>query len=120
VLNISGAVEEALAPLTEAQQRFQLLVDAGDNTAEGMASAAITELADCLLNLGRYDEAAANYEEGTRRAEKLGDRRGVAVGKGQLGTVRLQQERYAEALKIYTEARKTFESLGEPGSVATI
>jgi tetratricopeptide (TPR) repeat protein len=33
--------------------------------------------------------------------------------------VRLQQERYAEALEIYAEARKTFESLGEPGSVAT-
>jgi tetratricopeptide (TPR) repeat protein len=83
-----------------------------------MISAAITECAGCLVNLGRYDAAAANYEEGIRRDEKLGDRRGVAVGKGNLGTVRLRQKRYAEALELYTEARKIFESLGEPGTVA--
>jgi tetratricopeptide (TPR) repeat protein len=34
--------------------------------------------------------------------------------------VRLDQEHYAEALVIYTEALKTFESLCEPGSVASI
>jgi tetratricopeptide (TPR) repeat protein len=118
VLNTSGAAEEALPPLTEAQRRFQLLADAGNTSAERMASTAITERADCLTDLGRYDEAAAAYEEGIRSAEKLGDRRGVAVGKGQLGTVRLYQKRYAEALDSYTEARKTFKSLGEPGTVA--
>jgi tetratricopeptide (TPR) repeat protein len=118
VLKESGAAEDALPRLTEAQQRFQLLADAGDTDVERMASVVITEIADCLCDLGRYDEAAAAYEEGIRRAEKLGDRRGAAVGKGQLGTVRLYQKRYAEALEAHVEARKTFESLGEPGSVA--
>jgi tetratricopeptide (TPR) repeat protein len=94
------------------------LVDAGDTDAERMASAAITGSAACLHHLGRYDEAAAAYEEGIKRDEKLGNRRGVAVSKGNLGTVRLFQKRYAEALEIYAEARKTFESLGEPGTVA--
>jgi tetratricopeptide (TPR) repeat protein len=42
------------------------------------------------------------------------------VGKGQLGSVRLQQQRYAEALETYKEARDTFSRLQEPGSVATI
>jgi tetratricopeptide (TPR) repeat protein len=63
-------------------------------------------------------EAYPEYEEGIRRDEKLGDRRGAAVSKGNLGTVRLLQKRYAEALAIHAEARKTFESLGEPGGVA--
>jgi tetratricopeptide (TPR) repeat protein len=114
-----GAAEDALAPLTEAQQRFQVLADAGNTSAERMASAAITEIANCLRELGRYDEAAANYEESIRRSEKLGDRRSAAASKANLGTVRLYQKHYAEALEIYAEARKTFESLGEPGSVAT-
>jgi tetratricopeptide (TPR) repeat protein len=98
VLNASGAAEETLPRLTEAQQRFQLLADAGNTSAERMASVAITEIAKCLNHLGRYDEAAAAYEERIRRAEKLGDRRGVAVVKGNLGTVCLYQKRYAEAL----------------------
>jgi tetratricopeptide (TPR) repeat protein len=120
VLKTSGAAEEALAPLTEAQQRFQVLADASNTRAERMASAAITEIADCLRELGRYNEAAAVFEEGIRRFEKLDDRRWAAVGKGNLGTVRLYQKHFAEALKIYAEARKTFESLGEPSSVATL
>jgi tetratricopeptide (TPR) repeat protein len=119
VLTESGAAEEALPSLAEAQQRFQLLADAGDTSAEGMASAAITVTAGCLVHLGRYDEAAAAYEEGIRRDGKLNDRRGIAVGKGNLGTVRIFQKLYAEALELHTEARKTFESLGEPGGVAT-
>lgn len=119
MLKTSGAVEDALAPLAEARQRFQALADAGGTDVEGMASAAITEIADCLRELGRYDEAAANYEEGLKRFEKLDDRRWAAVVKVNLGTVRLYQKHYAEALDSYAEARKTFESLGEPGSIAT-
>ncbi len=117
-LRTIGAAEAALTPLSEAQRRFQALADAGNTSGERMASAAITEAADCLLYLGRYDEAAAAYEEGNRRAEKLGDRRSVAVGRGQLGTVRMTQKRYGEALESHREALRIFESLGEPGSVA--
>ena len=83
-----------------------------------MASVCFTEQGDCLRDLGRLDEAAAAYEEGIRRAEQLGDDRQVAVGKGQLGTVRLLQRRYPEALAAYAEARERFTQLDEPGSVA--
>ncbi len=120
VLKKIGAVEAALTPLAEAQWRSQTPVNTGNTSAERMASAAISEAAECLLYLGRYDEAATAYEEGIWSAEKLGDYRGVAVGKLQLGTVRLQQKRYGEALAYYREARQVFESLGEPGSVAVI
>ncbi|MGH9755786.1 MAG: tetratricopeptide repeat protein [Blastocatellia bacterium] len=119
-LRNGGTAEAALSPLAEAQRRFQALTDAGDADAAGMASAAITESADCLTALGRWDEAAAAYQEAIGRAEKLGRRRDLAVDKLQLGTVRMLQQRYAEALEIYAEAREIFESLGEPGSVATI
>jgi tetratricopeptide (TPR) repeat protein len=118
VLKRGGAAEEALTQLTEGQRRFQALADAGNTNAEVMAATAINDSGDCLRALGRLDEAAEAYQESIRLSEKLEDQRGVAVSKGQLGSVRLLQERYAEALEIYTEARDIFASLGEPGSVA--
>jgi Tfp pilus assembly protein PilF len=84
-----------------------------------MASASLTGQGDCLQALGRLDEAAKAYEENIRRAEKLEDARQVAVGKFQLGSVRVHQRRYPEALAAYEEARKIFENLGEPASMAT-
>ena len=51
-------------------------------------------------------------------AEQRDDQRSIAVGKGQLGTVRMLQQRYEEALAAYQEALKLFDALGEPGSVA--
>jgi tetratricopeptide (TPR) repeat protein len=118
-LKQTGAAEAALTPLSEAQRRFQALAGAGDTKAEYMASITISETAECLLYLGRYDEAAVVLEEGIRRAENLGYRRAAALDKANLGTVRLMQKRYGEALESYQEALKIFESLGEPGHVAT-
>jgi tetratricopeptide (TPR) repeat protein len=119
VLQMGGSADAALPPLAEAQGRFQTLADAGNTAAEVMAATTFTESGDCLTALGRLDEATAAYEEGIRRAEKLGDKRGIAVKKGQLATVRRRQGRYAEALKTYAEARELFAALGEPRSVAT-
>jgi tetratricopeptide (TPR) repeat protein len=48
----------------------------------------------------------------------LGDGREVAVGKGSLGNVLLEQRRSPEALAAYEEARERFSQLREPGSVA--
>lgn len=119
VLRMGGAAEASLGPLAEAQRRFQELAEAGDTSAEHMAAAAISETGDCLCNLGRLDEAAEAYEECIRRMETMADLRGVAVAKGQLGTVRLLQKRYGEALNSHAEARDAFNSLGEPRMVAT-
>ncbi len=49
-----------------------------------------------------------------------GDQRSIAADKGQLGTVRMLQQRYEEALAAYQEALKLFDALGEPGSVAVL
>jgi len=119
VLQIGGGAQQALPLLQEAGWRFEAIANATDNkAAERMASVCLTDQSNCLLDLGRYDAAAAAYEEAIRRGEQRRDLRGVAVDKSQLGTVRLQQERYAEALKAYQEARDTFSSLNEPGTVA--
>lgn len=47
------------------------------------------------------------------RNEKLGDPRGLAMNKFQLGTVRLLQARYEGALALYHDARELSESLGQ-------
>ena len=119
ILQMGGGAEPALPLLTEARQRFEAFVQLRPGAgAEHMASACFAEQGDCLLDLGRLDKAASAYEESIRRAERLDDARQVAVGKGQLGTVRLAQRRYAEALAAYAEARERFTALGEPGGVA--
>ncbi len=119
VLKTAGRSEQALPLLEESQERFEAVGrDRSNRAAEGMASACVTERGDCLRDLGRLDEAAAAYEEGIRRDDKRGDDRSVAVGKGQLGTVRLLQRRYEEALEAYEEARERFTRLDEPGTVA--
>jgi tetratricopeptide (TPR) repeat protein len=119
VLERGGQAAAALDPLADAQRRFQALADAGNASAARMASAAITEQADCLTALGRLDEAADAYQRAIDLDEKRGDMRDVATGRGQLGTVRMLQERYADALAAFEEARAIFERLGEPASVAT-
>lgn len=120
VLQGVGAAAAALEPLAVAEQRFQALADAGNSSAARMAAVAITERGDCLRHLGRLDEAATAYEESIKRAEHQQDTRQVAVGKGQLGSVRMLQQRYPEALAIYAAARERFAALGEPGGVATV
>ncbi|MFN9622162.1 MAG: tetratricopeptide repeat protein, partial [Cyanobacteriota bacterium] len=120
VLKKAGGAQQALPLLQEAGHRFEAMAsDRSNKAAEGMASACLTEQGDCLSDLGQYDAAAAAYEEAIRRDEQRGDQRSLAVGKGQLGTVRLLQERYGDALAAHEEARDTFSRLNELGSVAT-
>lgn len=121
ILRLAGAAGAALPLVAEARQRFENVEAARPGCgAARMASASIIEAGDCLQALGRLDEAEAAYERAIQLDEARQTHRDVAVGKGQLGTVRLLQRRYTDALAAYEDARQTFESLGEPGSVATI
>jgi tetratricopeptide (TPR) repeat protein len=120
ILSMSGASEPALTYLESARTQFDRLGQDGDKDAQRMASICLAEQGVCLRSLGRLDEAAATYEKNIVLAEKLGDIRQAAVGKGQLGTVRYVQKQYAEALTAYESAIQSFESLGEPASVAVI
>lgn len=116
----SGGSEQALRLHAEARQRFEAVaVRRPACGAERMAAVCLAETGDCLVDLGRLDGAAAAHEECVLRAEKRGDTRSVAVSKFQLGTVRMLQRRYPEALKAYKEARDQFMQLDEPSSAAT-
>lgn len=119
VLKTVGNSEQALPLLDEARQRFEVIAkkDPGRG-AEGMAAKCFSEQGDCLFYLGRLDDSATAYEECIRRLEKTGDNRGATVGKAQLGTVRMQQGLYPEALAAHAEARERFTALDEPGNVA--
>jgi tetratricopeptide (TPR) repeat protein len=121
VLQIGGAAQQALPLLQEAGHRFEVFAHKRPGVgAEKMAAVCLTEQGDSLRDLGRYDAASTAYEEAIRRGEQRRDLRGVAVDKVQLASVRLEQQRYAEALEAYKEARDTFSRLNEPGSVASV
>ncbi|MCI5197610.1 MAG: tetratricopeptide repeat protein [Candidatus Electrothrix sp. AW5] len=110
-----GQAAPALELFVQSQQLFEVLGERGKH----MAAVVLTEQADCLSELGRLDEAVEKYEEKIRRAENLKDFRQVAVGKGQLATLRYRQQRYDQALAGYHEALSIFADLQEPTMVAT-
>lgn len=118
VLKAHGAAGEALGPLAEAERRFDILAIAGNTDAMAMVSICPSMRGDCLCALGKFAEAATAYEESIHRATLLNNRRQIAVGKGQLGGVRLQQGQHAEAIGAYREALATFKTLGEPRAAA--
>ena len=119
ILKMSRASEAALTYLETARTQFDSLGQDGAKDAQYMASTCLTEKGDCLLHLGRLDEAATVYEKSIIYFEKLGILRGVAEAKGRLGTVRKNQKQYAKAIMAYESAIQSFESLDEPATIAT-
>jgi tetratricopeptide (TPR) repeat protein len=115
VLFAGGIAGEALFYLQEAQSRFEQVGQAGAR----MASVTLTEKGNCLLVLGRLEEAAQAYERAVELDEQHGRTRDVAVGKGQLATVRTLQGRHDEAIAGHQSAKELFLELAEPRMVAT-
>jgi len=123
ILSISGLSEVALSHLQHTQKRFQVLANVGSESAAGaagMVSTTLAEQGNCLTNLGQLAAAAERYSQGIALAEKLNNKRQVAVIKGQLATVRQLQKDYPAALAIYDELRTLFAQLNEPQVLATI
>ncbi len=118
VLKNAGAPEKAVDLIERALDGFQKLADKGNKDAEGMAAKSLTEKGDCYTDLGHLDKAGDAYEQGLEISKKTGDKRSVAVTKGQLAYVKMLHKSYTDAIKLYTEARETFEKLGEYKSVS--
>ena len=119
VLTHASRSAQALPLLVQARQRFEAVEqrEPGRGAAR-MASVCWTEQGDCFLRLGQLGEAATAYETAIALAEKSDAVRDIAVGKGNLGTVRLLQRRYADALAAHADARERFTKLDEPANVA--
>lgn len=115
VLDAAGQAAPALELFIEAQRLFEALGEQGGN----MVPILLGRQATSLLRLGRLDEAAKTYEKQISRSEKQKDFRSVAVGKGQLASVRQNQGKYAEAVAGHKEALAIFEKQGESKMVAT-
>jgi len=119
VLKTGGKALQALPLLQEAGRLFEAIAKANNSkSARSMATTCLTEQGDCLCHLGRYDAAAAAYEESIRRDEQEGNLRSVAVSKSQLGLARIYQQRYTEALEACQQARDTFSRLNDQDTVA--
>lgn len=107
----SARPDLALALLDEALAQFATIHrNSPDRGAKDVKHTCLVDRGNCLLELGRLEEAAESYGEAILLSEKASDEHGVALGKYQLGTVRLEQGRYAEALEAYLEARDWFTS----------
>jgi tetratricopeptide (TPR) repeat protein len=117
-LRMAGRASDALADLMEAETRFTELAQAGGQSTALALEGVAGDLGNALRALGRLDEAAAAHERGIAIAKEWGNRRGAAVGRFQLGTVRLSQGRRRDALDAYEQARQTFEAIHEPQAVA--
>ena len=116
IMTEAGAPEQSLPLLDEARERFGAAERREPGRGAGrMASVCWLERGDCLLDLGRLDEAATAYEESIRRCEKLGNDRGVAVGKSQLASLRLAQRRYTEAIEAFQDARRSVHAAERTG-----
>lgn len=120
VLKEQGYAEKALEHFQQIQLDFQQLADNGNQSAARMASVTLADKGDCLRELGQLRAAATCYQQGIKLAEKLDDKRQVAVGKEQLATVHLYQKDYSTALSGYAEAKVVYEQLNELQSVANI
>jgi tetratricopeptide (TPR) repeat protein len=117
-LQTLGMSDEALTRLQHSQQRFQALVEAGDQRAVRMIYATLAEQGNCLKDIGKLEAAAEKYQQLIDNAEKLNDKRSVAVGQLQMATVRLLQKDYAFALATYDIGLRLFTQLDELISVA--
>lgn len=119
LLKLAGAAEPAARAFSEARQRFQPLADAGNASAGRMVAMAESESGDCLSTLRRLGEAASAYEAALANASPDTVTHTVATDKLLLGLVRQRQGRYSEALILYDDARRIFETLGELEGAAT-
>jgi tetratricopeptide (TPR) repeat protein len=115
-----GAVKEALQVLSEARRRCEVLAEAGHTFAAHLVATLFSSIGNCLQKLGQLDEAVTAYEEAGRRAEELGQQRGLATAKMQLGTVLRRQRRYPESLAAFEEVLFALKGLSEPLTIAEL
>jgi tetratricopeptide (TPR) repeat protein len=117
-LSKSGAAEQAIPLLEEAQRSFERIEQ--NPITIRWAAVALQEQGNCLRYLGRYEQAIFVYGESMRKAQILDDRLFFAVIRMQLGTAFVCQKKYNQALIAYEEAKETFHLLNNRYNLAVV
>ncbi|MDP7216202.1 MAG: TIR domain-containing protein [Rhodospirillales bacterium] len=109
LLDSHGRPDRALEPLGRAIAQFEGLGEA----QRGNLAAALGDLANALMELGRFDEALEASERGLAIRRDLGHDLEVAAGLGRAATILTRLQRYAEADARYTEALAAARDAGD-------
>jgi tetratricopeptide (TPR) repeat protein len=84
-----------------------------------MLAVTAATIGDCLRQLGRLEKAADAYQEAINQAERCKDKRQVMTSMNNLGIVRQEQGRIAEAMDIFNTVLPMVENQ-EPRNVAMV
>jgi len=107
----AGRPDLALEPIQQAITGFEGF---GDHD-RGNLAAALGDLANAYMILGRLDQALEAAEHGLAICRNLGRERDVAVGLGQIVDILKAQQHYAEAEAHYGEALQAAQAAGDLG-----
>jgi len=115
VLMIRGQHSEALERYDLALQLFRALgrdLDVGRTLSGGALQ--------CLISLGRYDEAYALAQEARQIFERHGDWLRLARLDSNIGNILFRQNRFSEARALYERAHEQLARVGDPPDVAAV
>ncbi len=105
---------DVLASLAFATTDYELQTTVTETAIQGETGGVHTDLADVLMFQNRYAEAREHYEAALEIVAALGDGRNGAVVLGQLGTLALEENNFAEAERLFCDAIQRFHNMGEP------
>jgi CHAT domain-containing protein len=111
---LDGQMEESLAHLDEAEQRFLAL-----GQPQAAAATQVSKLI-ALAMLGHYDEALACGLRARDVFEAHGDTLAAGKVEQNLGGIYLRRDRYAEAERFYYAARERFAVLADQKQLAQV
>ncbi len=79
-----------------------------------MRGVLLTDLADVLMNQGKYSQAQESYDEALKIALQQGDLQYQRVVQGDLGLLAIKQRNYTKAREYYTRVLTIARNLSEP------
>jgi tetratricopeptide (TPR) repeat protein len=106
----AGRADLALEPLQQAIRRFEQLE--GED-ARGNLSAALGDLANAYMTLGRFDEALQAAEGGLAIERELKREREIAASLGRIASILANMHRYTDAEARYAEALQAAQAAGD-------
>ena len=92
-----SADDATLRLLTTAQRRLRQLADSRDQDAERTAAAALADVGNCLLALGRLEEAAKFFRQSIEVYVKLGNAVDESLVRNNLANTLIELQHYDDA-----------------------